>query len=67
LWPLVVINSDKQKVIQQGVKMMFASATEREWGIIMAATITAVIPPLLVFLLSQRFFVQGIATQGIKE
>ncbi len=67
LWPLVVINSDKQTVIQQGVKMMFASATEREWGIIMAATITAVIPPLLVFLLSQRFFVQGIATQGIKE
>lgn len=67
LWPLIVINSDKNKVAQQGVKMLFASAAEREWGLIMAGTIIVVLPTLVVFFLAQSFFVQGIATQGIKE
>ncbi|KXS48859.1 MAG: sn-glycerol 3-phosphate transport system permease protein, partial [Halanaerobium sp. T82-1] len=40
---------------------------ERDWGIIMAGTIMVVIPTLIVFLLAQKFFVKGIATQGIKE
>ncbi|HBG15701.1 MAG TPA: carbohydrate ABC transporter permease, partial [Firmicutes bacterium] len=36
LWPLMIINSDKMKTAQLGIKMLFASAREREWGIIMA-------------------------------
>lgn len=67
LWPLIILNSDKMKVSQQGIRMLFASAAEREWGLIMAGTIMVVIPTLIVFLLAQRFFVKGIATQGLKE
>ncbi|HBG15702.1 MAG TPA: carbohydrate ABC transporter permease, partial [Firmicutes bacterium] len=33
---------------------------------IMAGTIIVVIPTLIIFILAQRFFVEGIATQGIK-
>jgi sn-glycerol 3-phosphate transport system permease protein len=66
LWPLIILNSDEMKVAQQGVKMLFASASEREWGIIMAGTIMVVIPTIVVFLLAQKFFVKGIATQGLK-
>ncbi|HBK68560.1 MAG TPA: carbohydrate ABC transporter permease [Firmicutes bacterium] len=66
LWPLMIINSDKMKTAQLGIKMLFASAREREWGIIMAGTIIVVIPTLIIFILAQRFFVEGIATQGIK-
>ena len=67
LWPLIVINDDQKKLAQQGVKMLFASSSERDWGIIMAGTIMVVIPTLIVFLLAQKFFVKGIAAQGIKE
>jgi sn-glycerol 3-phosphate transport system permease protein len=67
LWPLVIINSDEMKLAQQGVKMLFASAAERDWGLIMAGTILIVIPTLIVFLLAQKFFIKGIATQGLKE
>jgi sn-glycerol 3-phosphate transport system permease protein len=67
LWPLIILNSDEMKVAQQGVKMLFTSASERDWGLIMAGTIMVVIPTLIVFLLAQRFFVKGIATQGLKE
>ncbi|RAK09749.1 carbohydrate ABC transporter membrane protein 2 (CUT1 family) [Halanaerobium saccharolyticum] len=67
LWPLIILNSDSMKVSQQGIRMLFASAAEREWGLIMAGTIMVVIPTLVVFLLAQKFFVKGIATQGIKE
>ncbi len=67
LWPLIIINSDKMKVAQQGVKMLFTSASERDWGLIMAGTIMVVIPTLIVFLLAQKFFIKGIATQGLKE
>jgi sn-glycerol 3-phosphate transport system permease protein len=67
LWPLIILNSDEMKVAQQGVKMLFTSASERDWGLIMAGTIMVVIPTLVVFLLAQKFFVKGIATQGLKE
>ncbi|TDO95159.1 carbohydrate ABC transporter membrane protein 2 (CUT1 family) [Halanaerobium saccharolyticum] len=67
LWPLIILNSDEMKVAQQGVKMLFTSASERDWGLIMAGTIIVVIPTIIVFLLAQKFFVKGIATQGIKE
>jgi len=67
LWPLIILNSDEMKVAQQGVKMLFTSASERDWGLIMAGTIMVVIPTLIVFLLAQKFFVKGIATQGLKE
>ncbi|TCL71669.1 carbohydrate ABC transporter membrane protein 2 (CUT1 family) [Hydrogenispora ethanolica] len=67
LWPLMIINADNLKTAQLGIKMLFSPAAEREWGLIMGGTITVVIPTLLIFMLSQRFFVKGIATQGIKE
>ncbi len=67
LWPLLIINADNLKTAQLGIKMLFSPQSEREWGLIMAGTITVVIPTLLIFMVSQRFFVKGIATQGIKE
>jgi multiple sugar transport system permease protein len=37
-----------------------------EWGQVFAASIVAVIPVVLVFILFQRFFIRGIATTGLK-
>ena len=66
LWPLMIINTDRLKTAQLGIKMLFSPAAEREWGLIMGGTITVVIPTLLVFFLSQRFFIKSVATQGLK-
>jgi sn-glycerol 3-phosphate transport system permease protein len=67
LWPLMIINDDKMKTAQLGIKMLLTPASEQEWGLIMAGTIMVVIPALVIFMLSQRFFEKGIATQGLNQ
>ena len=37
-----------------------------EYGLIMAASVVALIPVLIVFLSLQKYFVQGVASTGIK-
>ncbi len=36
------------------------------WNYIMAATLLSIIPPLLIFFTSQRFFIQGAILTGLK-
>jgi len=45
---------------------MFISQYSAEYGLIMAASVVALIPVLVVFLALQRFFVEGIASTGLK-
>jgi sn-glycerol 3-phosphate transport system permease protein len=67
LWPLMIINDDKMKTTQLGIKMLFTPAADQEWGMIMAGTVMVVVPALALFLLSQRFFVKGIAGKGLNQ
>ena len=45
---------------------MFISQYSTEYGLIMAASVIVLIPVLAVFLSLQKYFVQGIATSGLK-
>ncbi|MFQ5822785.1 MAG: ABC transporter permease subunit [bacterium] len=64
LWPLVVTNSNDMRVVQIGIKMLLASeAQAAEWNVIMAGTIIALLPPLILLLFLQRSFVRGFAMQ----
>ncbi len=65
LWPLVIVQSDKMRTIQLGLTL-FRSQHNVEWGILMAGTTLATAPTVALFLLAQRYFVQGIALTGIK-
>ncbi|RIK34782.1 MAG: ABC transporter permease [Chloroflexi bacterium] len=65
LWPLVIVQSDKMRTIQLGLTL-FRSQHRIEWGVLMAGTTIATLPTILLFLLAQRYFVQGIALTGIK-
>lgn len=65
LWPLVIVQSDKMRTIQLGLTL-FRSQHNVEWGILMAGTALATAPTVTMFLLAQRYFVQGIALTGIK-
>ncbi len=67
LWPLIVTNSNEMRVVQIGLKMLLAGEEQAaEWNVIMAGTILAMIPPLILLLLLQGSFVKGFAMREEK-
>jgi multiple sugar transport system permease protein len=65
LGPLIYLTKTELKTIQIGIRMFVTQYTQ-EYGLIMAASVVSLIPVLIVFLALQRFFVEGIASTGIK-
>lgn len=65
LGPMIYLTKTELKTIQIGLRM-FISQYSAEYGLIMAASVVALIPVLAVFLVLQRFFVEGIASSGLK-
>jgi multiple sugar transport system permease protein len=63
LWPLVVANTDKTIPVAVGLTR-FQGEHGTDWELLMAASVIATIPVLLVYFAAQRWFVQGIATSG---
>ena len=63
--PMIYFNSDRLKTIQLGIQL-FVGQYSAEYGLIMATSVMAIIPVLIVFLAFQRFFVEGIASSGLK-
>lgn len=65
LGPLIYLTKTELKTIQVGLRM-FITQYSTEYGLIMAASIVSLIPVVAVFLVLQRFFVEGIASTGLK-
>ena len=65
LGPLIYLTETRLKTIQIGLRM-FISQYSAEYGLIMAASVIALIPVLIVFLSLQKYFVQGVASAGLK-
>ncbi|MBM4419196.1 MAG: carbohydrate ABC transporter permease [Chloroflexi bacterium] len=65
VWPLVTTRSDVMKTIQVGLAQ-FRREGSTDWTLLMAGTMIATVPILIVFLLGQRFFTRGIALTGLK-
>lgn len=63
--PLIYINTDKLKTIQLGLRS-FISEYSSEYSLIMAGSVIALIPVILVFACLQKYFVEGIASTGLK-
>ena len=61
LWPLLVTNDAKMSTIIIGLRKMvdFADAAT-PWNFVMVTAILAIIPPILVVVLMQRWFVKGL-------
>ena len=66
LGPMIYLTKTDLKTIQIGIRMFISQYTQ-EYGLIMAASVVSVIPVLIVFLVLQRFFVEGIASTGLKR
>jgi multiple sugar transport system permease protein len=65
LGPLIYLTKTELKTIQVGIRMFITQYTA-EYGLIMAASVVALAPVLIVFVALQRFFVEGIASTGLK-
>lgn len=64
-WPLVITMSEKTRTLQLGLQT-FQNQFFTEWGMLMAGTTITIAPLVIIFLVGQRYFVQGIALTGIK-
>lgn len=65
LGPLIYLKSQEKKTIQLGLKM-FISQYSSDYGLIMAGSVLSLIPVLIVFLILQKYFVEGVAATGLK-
>lgn len=63
--PLIYLNTQSLKTIQLGLRL-FIQQYSANYSLIMAASLVSLIPVVVLFLAFQRFFVEGIASTGIK-
>ena len=60
-WPLLITTDPEMNTIVMGIKQMFPSGDDvAEWPGIMATSILAMIPPVIVVVSMQRLFVRGL-------
>ena len=64
-WPLIMLSSDKYYTVQLGLSNL-NGAQYVNWNDMMAASLISVLPVIIVFLIFQKEFVQGVASSGIK-
>jgi sn-glycerol 3-phosphate transport system permease protein len=65
LWPLLVATNPRLDTIVIGIVKMIAVETETDWSAVMATAMIALLPPVVVVVLMQRWFVAGL-TEGEK-
>ena len=65
LGPLIYLKSVDKKTIQLGLKM-FISQYSSDYGLIMAGSVLSLIAVIIVFMCLQKYFVEGVASTGLK-
>ncbi|PJJ73634.1 multiple sugar transport system permease protein [Diaminobutyricimonas aerilata] len=65
VWPLIVLNDQSMMTVQVGLAA-FVNNYETSYGPLMAGTIVASLPVLLLFVFAQRYIIEGIAHVGSK-
>jgi multiple sugar transport system permease protein len=69
--PLIYLNSSKKMTVAVGLRVFQAMAGDTgalvEFGQVIAAAVTSLVPMMILFIAAQRYFVTGIAMTGLKE
>lgn len=63
---LIFINSVKNYPISLALHMSLDAESVVNWGKVLAMAFVAVFPVMLLFFAAQKYFVEGIATSGLK-
>jgi sn-glycerol 3-phosphate transport system permease protein len=61
LWPLLITTSNEMQTVVVGIVQMIGTGeAQTDWNLIMATAVLALLPPVLVIILMQRWFVKGL-------
>ena len=60
LWPLLVTTDESMYPVVLGIKRLIAGESWTEWNVVKASTMLAMIPPALVVIFMQKWFVKGL-------
>lgn len=66
LWPLVVANTEDMYTLPVAIALFATGQQETNVALLMAGSVVVILPVLIVFIILQRYFTQGIAMTGIK-
>ena len=66
LWPLVVAQTEAHYTLPVALALYSTGQNSTQYGLLLAGATVVVLPILLVFMVFQRRFIEGIATTGIK-
>ena len=60
LWPLLVTTDESMYPVVMGIKRLIAGEAYTEWNVVMATAMLAMLPPALVVIVMQKWFVKGL-------
>jgi sn-glycerol 3-phosphate transport system permease protein len=60
LWPLPVTTDESMYPVVMGIKRLIAGEAYTEWNVVMATAMLAMLPPALVVIVMQKWFVKGL-------
>lgn len=66
LWPLVITTTTEMRTLPVGITYLFDSEGQNQWGVIMAATVFVVLPLVIVYILAQRYIIEGLTAGATK-
>jgi multiple sugar transport system permease protein len=64
-WALTIINSPQNRTLPIAIQL-FQGQNATQWGLVFAASVIAIIPVVVVYLIFQRHFVQGLTSGAVK-
>jgi multiple sugar transport system permease protein len=67
LWALIVIDEIKKRPVSLGLAMFQQNYGPLDWNLVLTGAVVATLPILIIFLLAQKTFIQGITLTGLKE
>jgi multiple sugar transport system permease protein len=66
LGPLIYLSSKDKMVVTVALQRFTAAYGATRWDLLMAASLVALLPCILLFFFAQRYFIQGIVVSGVK-
>lgn len=64
-WAVTAINSEANQTLPMAIAL-FQTAHQTQWGLVFAASLIAIVPVILVFIVFQRYFVRGLTAGAVK-
>lgn len=64
-WALTIIDTPSKRTLPLAIQL-FQGQNATQWGLVFAASLIAIVPVIVVFLIFQRYFVQGLTSGAVK-